>query len=207
MVLSVSEIQGPWSEMNGTGVWEVNGIVAEKASRPKGERKRPIVLNDGPDGVMWGSGNLTGNLENGVLVWRNRRGEVAYSWEKCAEKMKGMAKVKKTGVAKERTLQMPNLDSVPPPSSTDSMEKLTPRSTSSGMSSETTEIMAEVGKSAMYASKPEEQKDDVAVAEMQMFMEMARSRLLAGDVYMSMRYITLAQQVQPLSASFGFPAA
>jgi hypothetical protein len=67
--------------------------------------------------------------------------------------------------------------------------------------------MAEVGKSAMYASKPEEQKDDVAVAEMQMFMEMARSRLLAGDVYMSMRYITLAQQVQPLSASFGFPAA
>jgi len=33
-------------------------------------------------------------------------------------------------------------------------------------------------------------------------MEMARNRLMAGDVYMSMRYITLAQQVQPLAASF-----
>jgi hypothetical protein len=29
-------------------------------------------------------------------------------------------------------------------------------------------------------------------------VEMAGNRLMAGDVYMSMRYITLAQQVQPL---------
>jgi hypothetical protein len=36
---------------------------------------------------------------------------------------------------------------------------------------------------------------------MQMLMEMARNRLMAGDVYMSMRYMTLAQQVQPLMAS------
>jgi len=43
--------------------------------------------------------------------------------------------------------------------------------------------------------------DSIAVGEMQMLLEMASQRLLAGDVYMSMRYITLAQQVQPLNAS------
>jgi hypothetical protein len=40
--------------------------------------------------------------------------------------------------------------------------------------------------------------DDIAVAEMKMLVEMAGNRLMAGDVYMSMRYITLAQQVQPV---------
>merc|ERR1719199_678331 len=172
MVLSVNDIQGQWNEMNGSDMWEVNGIVAEKTTVSKGQRKRPIVLNDGPDGVMWGSGNLTGNMENGVLVWRNRRGEVSYCWEKGAEKTKGMPQAKKTGVAKAR----PNPVSVPPPSSTNSMEKLTPRSTASGMSSKTTEIMAEIGNSAMSTNITEEQPDEVALAEMQMFMEMARSR-------------------------------
>jgi hypothetical protein len=67
-----------------------------------------------------------------------------------------------------------------------------------------------MGSSAMLASLPvDEQLDDkgdsdyVAVAEMKMLMEMASNRLMAGDVYMSMRYITLAQQVQPVAASFG----
>ena len=51
---------------------------------------------------MWGSGNLTGNLEDGVLVWRNRRGEVAYRWEKLPEKIKGKPTPKKTEAAKAR---------------------------------------------------------------------------------------------------------
>ena len=34
-------------------------------------------------------------------------------------------------------------------------------------------------------------------------VEMAGNRLMAGDVYMSMRYITLANEVKPLSASLG----
>jgi hypothetical protein len=55
-------------------------------------------------------------------------------------------------------------------------------------------------------SLAEDQQGEVAVAEMKMLMEMARNRLLAGDVYTSMRYITLAQQVQPLVASFGYTA-
>merc|ERR1719235_947623 len=83
-----------------------------------------------------------------------------------------------------------------------SEEKLTPRSTGSGTTNETTEITAELGNSGMLTIPMEEHPDDVAVAEMKMLMEMARSRLLVGDVYMSMRYITLAQQVRPLSASF-----
>jgi hypothetical protein len=44
----------------------------------------------------------------------------------------------------------------------------------------------------------QDQPDSIAVAEMQMLVEMAGKRLMAGDVYMGMRYITLAQQVQPL---------
>ena len=56
----------------------------------------------------------------------------------------------------------------------------------------------------MYTVPMEEQPDDVAVAEMKMLMEMARSRLLVGDVQMSMRYITLAQQVRPLTQTVSF---
>jgi hypothetical protein len=40
--------------------------------------------------------------------------------------------------------------------------------------------------------------------EIKMLVEMAGKRLLAGDVFMSMHYINLAQQVQPLSASFSY---
>jgi hypothetical protein len=208
MVLSINDIQGQWSEMHTAEVWEVSGIVAEKGTRPKGQRKRPIVLNDGPEGVTWGSGNLTGSLEDGVLVWRNRRGEVTYCWEKLEEKAKGMQPARKTGTPEARKtsqVHMPDTDSVRTPSRKNSVEKLTPRSTSSGMSNETTEITAEIGSSANPYLAPliptgnlEEQPDDVAVAEMKMLMEMASNRLLVGDVYMSMRYITLAQQVRPL---------
>jgi hypothetical protein len=54
----------------------------------------------------------------------------------------------------------------------------------------------------MAASNMDEHPAAIAVAEMKMLMEMAANRLLAGDVYTSMRYISLANQVQPLVASF-----
>lgn len=47
------------------------------------------------------------------------------------------------------------------------------------------------------------QQNEIAFGEVQMLLEMARNRLLAGDVYTSMRYITLAQQVQPNLNSVG----
>jgi hypothetical protein len=55
-----------------------------------------------------------------------------------------------------------------------------------------------MGSYALDASPVEDKPDGIAVAEMKMLVEMAGKRLMAGDVYMSMRYITLAQQVQPV---------
>ena len=80
-VLSVTDIQGKWSNKSSRSVWKVTGIVVEKAGVPK-QQKQPVVLSDGPTGVVWGNGNFTGNLENGWLVWRNRRGEASYRWKK-----------------------------------------------------------------------------------------------------------------------------
>jgi hypothetical protein len=162
-----------------------------------------------------------------VLVWRNRRGETAYCWERREGKAKVLPPAKKTEAAttnvlpppppkktvsaakaKLTRLDMPSSDSVTTTSSKNS-PKLTPRSASSGMSSnETAGITAEMASAAMtcVTSLAEDQQGEVAVAEMKMLMEMARNRLLAGDVYTSMRYITLAQQVQPLVASFGYTA-
>merc|ERR1719478_911189 len=80
-VLSVTDIQGKWREKSSRSVWKVTGIVVEKAGVPR-LQKQPVVLSDGPNGVAWGNGNLTGNLEDGWLVWRNRRGETTYCWKK-----------------------------------------------------------------------------------------------------------------------------
>jgi hypothetical protein len=210
MTLSVNGIQGLWAEKDTKNTWEVNGIVAEKTHRPRGQKKSPIVLSDGPDGVMWGKGNLTGNLEEGMLVWRNRRGEATYRWEKASGKAETVPAARAS--APEKAKPTAPIEILPPASRKNSVDKLTPRSSGSGsgMSNDTAEIYAGMGSSAMLASLPvDEQLDDkgdsdyVAVAEMKMLMEMASNRLMAGDVYMSMRYITLAQQVQPLAASFG----
>ena len=120
MVFSVSEMQGQWKDVNGNDIWEVSGIVVEKAGRSKGEKKRPIVLNDGPDGVLWGSGNLKGNLENGVLVWRNRRGEELYFWERAPEKTKLKPAAKKTAAAMaKQTYPMPSPAGASPPARTE----------------------------------------------------------------------------------------
>merc|ERR1719326_1522142 len=80
-MLSVCAIQGKWCEENTTNMWEVSGIVAQRTKVPRAQMK-PVVLNDGPAGIEWGRGNLKGNLEDGVLVWRNRRGEAVYCWTK-----------------------------------------------------------------------------------------------------------------------------
>jgi hypothetical protein len=60
-----------------------------------------------------------------------------------------------------------------------------------------------MGSYALDASPVEDKPDGIAVAEMKMLVEMAGNRLMAGDVYMGMRYITLAQQVQPLMNPLG----
>jgi hypothetical protein len=228
-MISVRDIQGEWREESTQKVWIVNGIVADRAKRPKSQ-KMPIVLSDGKDGVEWGNGNLKGNIEDGCLVWRNRRGEATYNWKKIGEP--GTTEVQsdpESPVKKGR--RTPPLATPPPLPTKTSMKTKTadsaeqsPRSTTSGTSAETAAWLGSLptadglpglrrdsttsGTSAetaaLLGSLPTapadgQGQDDIAVAEMKMLVEMARQRLMAGDVYMSMRYITLAQQVQPLN--------
>jgi hypothetical protein len=208
-MVSVRDIQGQWREKNTQNVWIVNGIVAERSKRPK-MAKKPIVLSDGPQGVEWGNGNLKGKFEDGCLVWRNRRGEATYCWEPLGNTaadimptlpVKEAPKVRRTPPV--ATPPPPPVAIPPPPPKVvvpTKKEDHSPRSTNSGSTTETAALTAAVGSLALDASQvgAQDQPDSIAVAEMQMLVEMAGKRLMAGDVYMGMRYITLAQQVQPL---------
>jgi hypothetical protein len=201
-MLSVCDIQGQWRETNTQKVWVVNGIVAESKKKTMVKQK-PIVLSDGPTGVEWGNGNLKGSMEDGCLVWRNRRGEATYSWKKLEGPSEATRSAPMTEA--EKPQHITTIASLPQvPTKTNSKENPSPRSTNSGTSDETAEMTAAMGNLAVIANHVDTDQNDIATAEIQMLVELARNRLLAGDVYMSMRYITLAQQVQPLSASFGF---
>jgi hypothetical protein len=208
-MLSVRDIQGQWREKDSMNIWTVNGIIAERAKRQKAQKK-PIVLSDGPQGVEWGNGNLKGSFEDGLLVWRNRRGEATYCWRKLENNVEVTVqggpilvtkKVKRTPpVASPPPLPI-NVQKIPSHAKT---EELSPRSTNSAGTTETAALAAGMGNLAVDASNVESPPDGIAVAEMKMLVEMAGNRLMAGDVYMGMRYITLAQQVQnPLMQPFG----
>jgi hypothetical protein len=221
-MISVRDIQGQWREQNAQNVWIVSGIVVERAARQK-TQKKPIVLSDGPQGVEWGNGNLKGKLEDGVLVWRNRRGEATYCWKRVENTNEVLSSDSKAATRKVR--RTPPLASPPPipaghvPAKINLQTKIevltqeqSPRSTGSGTSAETAALTACMGNLATSAShgppaaaagNVDGKPDDISVAEMRMLVEMAGNRLMAGDVYMSMRYITLAQQVQPLTGAGG----
>jgi hypothetical protein len=208
-MLSVRDIQGQWREKNAQNIWIVSGIVVERAKRIKAQKK-PIVLSDGPNGVEWGNGNLKGNFEDGCLVWRNRRGEIAYCWTKFDSSSEVPTAQPMMEIQKERNARRTPPMVSPPPVPTKATlptekevtnQDQSPRSTDSSANSiETAAITGGVGSMVLNAShgQVEGKPDDIAVAEMKMLVEMAGNRLMAGDVYMSMRYITLAQQVQPL---------
>jgi hypothetical protein len=195
-MVSVRDIQGLWCETGSENEWNVDGIVVERAKGSKGQKKKPIVLSDGPAGVEWGNGNLIGNLEDGCLVWRNRRGDATYHWSKG------------DGVVAPAA---PMLDTLPPMlpiqlpikvQKQNNKDDLSPRSTNSAQSKETDEMAAGVAGLMLNAGTLEPPTDEIIFAEVKMLLEMARNRLMAGDVYTSMRYITLAQQVQPTFSSF-----
>jgi hypothetical protein len=197
-MLSVRDIQGSWREEKTKNVWTVNGIVAERPKVPR-QGNKPIVLSDGAAGVEWGNGNLKGSLEDGYLCWRNRRGEITYRWTKLDANAKDLQIKEATKVARKPPVTLP-----PQPPTKTKAENQSPRSTNSGQSAETAEMLASMGSGMQMipgSSGGDSPTDSIAVGEMQMLLEMASQRLLAGDVYMSMRYITLAQQVQPLNAS------
>jgi hypothetical protein len=214
-MLSVRDIQGQWREKNTQNVWIVNGIVAERAKRPKAQKK-PIVLSDGAQGVEWGNGNLKGAYEDGWLVWRNRRGEATYCWKKLekaseipfAELMPMLPVAGKVKRTPPTTSPPPPPIGPPPPKvvAQAKTEDQSPRSTNSAGTSETAALAAGMGNMALDPSTVDA-TDGIAVAEMKMLVEMAGNRLMAGDVYMGMRYITLAQQVQNVQSPAGYPAA
>lgn len=191
-MLSVRDIQGHWCETNNQNEWNVDGIVVERAKMSKGQKKnnKPIVLSDGPAGVEWGNGNLIGDLEDGCLVWRNRRGEATYRWSRA------------DAVVAPPMLKLPP---VLPTVTNANKDDLSPRSTNSATSKETNEMAAGMASLMMNPGQLEQQADGTVFAEVQMLLEMARNRLMAGDVYMSMRYITLAQQVQPSFTPLDYP--
>jgi hypothetical protein len=205
--VSVRDIQGQWREKDTQNIWTVNGIVAERAKRPKAQKK-PVVLSDGSQGsVEWGNGNLKGKLEDGMLVWRNRRGEVTYCWQKFDSTMEFPYADLKTALPKVRRTPpqmtpppVPRSSKIPPPPA---KEEHSPRSTDSGNTVETAAMNFGMGGGVpALDAGVDEKADDIAVAEMKMLVEMAGKRLMAGDVYMSMRYITLAQQVQPVIGGY-----
>jgi hypothetical protein len=211
MMMSVRDIQGQWREKDNLNIWTVNGIVAERAKRQKAQKK-PIVLSDGPHGVEWGNGNLKGNFEDGYLVWRNRRGECTYCWKKLEKDVELPIAVEEIPMSRKVKRTPPVVSPPPLPiaaqkiTSQAKTEDNSPRSTNSAGTTETAALAATLGNLAMdvnNASNADGQPDGIAVAEMKMLVEMAGNRLMAGDVYMGMRYITLAQQVQPLVHSFG----
>jgi len=213
-VLSVTDIQGKWREKSSRSVWKVTGIVVEKAGVPR-LQKQPVVLSDGPNGVAWGNGNLTGNMEDGWLVWRNRRGETTYCWKKLDGSKEEMLE---EVMAAEPKAKIPKVKKVPSKQYFPNLEKQSPRSNVSG---ETEELTAADRRQATHmnagetaemkaagfgvtAGPVDDKQEAIAMEEIKMLVEMAGKRLLAGDVFMSMHYINLAQQVQPLSASFSY---
>lgn len=199
-VLSVVEIQGNWREKDTEKIWNVNGIVAERVKQPKNQMK-PVVLTDGPGGVEWGNGNLKGNLEFGCIVWRNRRGDATFFWEKLEEKS-DITRTEKVTAAKTAKCTAPLASRNRAPPKPIKMENQSPRSTISDTSNETAEMAAGMGSLVMDSNRLGTGLDAYAFDEVKTLLAMAGDRLLAGDVYLSMKYIELAQQIQPCTDSF-----
>jgi hypothetical protein len=203
-MLSVRDIQGNWRESKTNSMWSVHGIIARKS------RKRCFVLSDGPGGVDWGNTNLIGNLEDGWLVWRNHRGDAMHSWQKVEEPSEvthtGTMTATRTSKHKlpndslPQAPTLPNLQIKAAEKTQTKMEHHSPRSTNSGASIETATLPDGMGSVVMNdVSYLNTVQDDDVFAEMKLLLEMAANRLMAGDVDISMRYIALAQQIQPLS--------
>ena len=113
---------------------------------------------------------------------------------------------------------IPKVKQAPANQNFPNLEEQSPRSTNSSDTAELTAAdrrqskhmnageMAEM-KAAGFgvtAGPVGDKQDAIAMKEVKMLVEMAGKRLLAGDVFMSMHYINLAQQVHPLSASFSY---
>jgi type IV secretory pathway VirB10-like protein len=162
-----------------------------------------------------------------LLVWRNRRGEATYCWKKLEEPKEEIHEELKAAEPKAmQTRAIPQVPSPPIPKvkqapakqNFPNLEEQSPRSTNSSDTAELTAADRRQSKHMNAAETAEmkaagfgvtagpvgDKQDAIAMKEVKMLVEMAGKRLLAGDVFMSMHYINLAQQVQPLSSSFSY---
>merc|ERR1719473_2186724 len=157
-----------WREKSTQNVWIVSGIIAERAKRQKAQKK-PIVLSDGPQGVEWGNGNLKGSFEDGMLVWRNRRGEATYCWKKFQNNVEVPAGEAPVPITKKVKRTPPVMSPPPlpinpigPPPAKPSApavakavakaEDLSPRSTNSAGTTETAALSVGLGNLVLDAS-------------------------------------------------------
>jgi hypothetical protein len=194
---SVVDIQGTWREAKTATLWKVDGIVAQKHK----QRSKAVVLSDSPNGVEWGMGNLLGSIEDGLLVWRNRNGQVMYEWGRLesesldppsqskqapkshtAPRSKGKsAKERPTVVVKSKREETPaHLSS---PRSTSSTVSTAPTDTAAGLA------LGELRGPAMKGDT----RTTPATMEVSQLLEMAGSRLASGDYGTAMQYVLFAQ--------------
>lgn len=207
---SVVDIQGTWRETKTMTVWKVDGIVAQKHK----QRSKAVVLSDSPNGVEWGMGNLMGTIEDGILSWRSRTGQVAYQWGRCwldpespkqapksnaalrslpgkhekeASRQVKHAKEAVVAVAKQNPEE--SLAHLSSPRSTSSTVSTAPTDTAAGLKHGAGGIGGELPKQAMRGNKQTKQTSN----EVEKLLEMAGSRLASGDYGTAMQYVLFAQ--------------
>lgn len=192
---SVVDIQGTWREAKTATMWKVDGIVAQKHK----QRSKAVVLSDSPNGVEWGMGNLLGSIEDGLLVWRNRNGQVMYEWGRLESDCLDTPPQSK---------QAPKSHTAPRSKGKSSKERPTavvkgkreeannsPRSTSSTVSTAPTDAAAlpmAPGDLRGPVMKGDTQTTPATI-EVSQLLEMAGARLASGDYGTAMQYVLFAQ--------------
>jgi hypothetical protein len=199
--VSVVDIQGTWREAKTMTVWKVDGIVVQKHK----ERSKSVVLSDSPRGVEWGTGNLIGSIEDGLLVWRNRTGQVMYEWERPGPKSLD-AQPKHGAQTKQkppiRVVQIKGQCAKDPAHAVlkekpaeSAAHNSSPRSTSSTVSTAPTDSVGAAGIGSEV--RVDKKKTTQTSQEVATLLEMAGSRLASGDYGAAMQYILFAQSLDP----------
>jgi hypothetical protein len=188
----VVDIQGTWSEAKTAMLWKVDGIVAQKHK----QRSKAVVLSDSPRGVEWGMGNLLGSIEDGLLVWRNRNGQVMYEWCRlepgtldAPSKSKEVPKSHTAPKSKGKSAQEPTALVRTKPEDT-LANNSSPRSTSSTVSTAPTDTAARDLRQPAMKGDTQTKRATMEVAQL---LEMAGSRLASGDYGTAMQYVMFAQ--------------
>jgi hypothetical protein len=198
---SVVDIQGTWREEKTATLWKVDGIVAQKHK----QRSKAVVLSDSSDGIEWGMGNLMGSIEDGLLVWRNRNGQVMYEWGRLEPETvdppaqsKQVAKINTAARSKGKSAKQRSMTVVKGKPEEAPAHLSSPRSTSSTVSTAPTDTAACFARGATGDPLPGQSMEGTkqkmqTSLEVAQLLEMAGSRLATGDYGTAMQYVLFAQ--------------